>query len=190
MNSSLSFVRKYGPKLVRSISSLKGYDLTNYRSLLSIKGPDAPVFLQNLITNDIYQLNTNETRPAPKSIFAMVLNNRGRVLYDVLVHLIDSSPASKEYLVEIDSSLVKECISRHLVPLKLRKRVEISQVDGNYKLFHVIGDDTGEFGDKSQIVVVEADPRYAGLGYRVIVKIKDPNSKSKKLFDYRAREEF
>lgn len=165
-----------------SSSSSIGYDLKGYRSLLSIKGADASVYLQNLITNDIYSLNPTENHTTSRSLFAMMLNNRGRIMYDTLVHLINpEAGAAREYFIELDTSLLDECLSKLLVPLKLRKKVEINKIDADYKLFAIKSDDNCPLKQvkNDNVLLVESDPRYSSLGHRVIIKTKDSNSKSK-----------
>lgn len=162
-----------------STSTHLGYDLKGYRSLLSIKGPDAPVFLQNIITNDIYKLNST---PTIKSLFALILNSRGRVLYDTCVHMINPNPgAVREYFLELDTNVVQECVAKLLGPLKLRKQVEITKLDADYKLFALVPNKQLELATNqldSRVELVQPDPRYSGLGYRAIVKTNDPNIKS------------
>ena len=62
----------FGNTFVRSKHTLNAFNLKNYRSLINIQGPDAAKFLQGLITNDIYHLNSIE----PKMEYSMILNNR------------------------------------------------------------------------------------------------------------------
>lgn len=181
---SVTFLRAYGQKLcARSASSYIGYDLKNYRSLLSVKGADASVFLQNVITDDIYKLRMGEDEKGPRSLYAMILNSRGRVMYDVLVYLIDQASAEREYFVEVDSSALNDCVTKLLEPLKLRKKVKIERIDAAFKLFALV-DPTEKLNDeklvasKDGVIVLERDPRYSRLGYRAIVKTNDPNSKS------------
>ena len=50
----------------------RAFNLNNYRSLISVKGPDSAKYLQGLITNDVYHLNSVE----PKLQYSMILNNR------------------------------------------------------------------------------------------------------------------
>jgi folate-binding Fe-S cluster repair protein YgfZ len=66
-------------------NELVGFDLSNYRSLVAIRGNDSFKYLQNLVTNDMNSLNTNDdtTNKSAKSMYSMILNNRGRILYDV-----------------------------------------------------------------------------------------------------------
>ena len=57
---------------IRSKHTLSAFNLKNYRSLISVKGPDSAKYLQGLITNDIYHLNSVD----PKLQYSMILNNR------------------------------------------------------------------------------------------------------------------
>lgn len=191
---SVSLFRHYANEISKTTTmgrrwaSTLSYDLRNYRSLVSIKGPDAPVYLQNIITDDIYKLNAAAEKkepPAPRSLYAMILNSRGRVMYDVLVHLFDPTPSAKEYLLELDSTAVQDCLKKLLEPLKLRKRVEITRCDeAEYKLFALVDHHhstehltLNSHHKKNNIVILEKDPRYANLGYRAILKTNDPNDK-------------
>ena len=188
---SVSLLRKYGIKpsqtSIRWASTIKSYDLKNYRSLVSIKGPDAPVFLQNVITDDIYKLNAAADSPtsnSPRSLYAMILNSRGRVMYDVLVHLFDASSSGKEYFLELDSAALQDCVKKLLEPLKLRKRVQITKCDeAEYKLFALVDNSQSNIElatSNKNIVLLEKDPRYSRLGYRAILKTSDSNDKCKR----------
>jgi folate-binding Fe-S cluster repair protein YgfZ len=100
-----------------------GFDLNNYRSLLRVKGADAAPFLQNLITNDINNLSTVENQV----IFSMILNNRGRILFDVLIYNIISEESQIEkknmdFLVEIDSNFQSQAL-KTLNMFKIKKKV-------------------------------------------------------------------
>lgn len=105
--------------LMINLNSLySAVDLSNYRSLISIKGPDSSVYLQNLITNDIRTLNENDK----KSLFAMILNNKGRIMYDVLVYLKEAN--DHEYLVELDTRFTQDALKLFKM-LKVKKKVLI-----------------------------------------------------------------
>ena len=54
---------------------LKTCHLVN-RSVVRVQGTESAEFLQGLITNDIFHLTKNS------GIFAMFLNNQGRVMFD------------------------------------------------------------------------------------------------------------
>ena len=104
------------------------YDLTKYRTILSVKGPDSDNYLQNLITNDIRLLSRSDN--APRSIYAMILNNRGRVMYDVMVYKNVQNVEAKEFLIEIDSGLGNEAFKLFKM-LKVKKKVKLD--DMNFK---------------------------------------------------------
>ena len=105
-----------------------GFDLANYRSLLRIKGNDAAPFLQNLITNDINNLSPIENQV----IYSMILNNRGRILFDVLIYNLvseESQNAKKnmDFLVEIDSNFQSQAL-KVLSMFKIKKKVLLNVV--------------------------------------------------------------
>lgn len=72
-NINRNLFRRYSLNLLkRSVHTLNAFNLNNYRSLISLKGPDAAKFLQGLITNDVYHLNSVD----PKIEYSMILNNK------------------------------------------------------------------------------------------------------------------
>ena len=91
-------------------------DLAGYRSLISVEGVDSAKFIQNLITNDVHLLNGVDL----KSLYAMVLNNRGRILYDVLVYKPDANQTN--YLIEVDAKHIDEAM-RFFNTYKIKKKV-------------------------------------------------------------------
>jgi folate-binding Fe-S cluster repair protein YgfZ len=105
---------------IKRQNHLSAYDLTNYRSLVSVKGPDSDSFLQNLITNDIRFLK-NDILPR-KSIYSMILNSRGRIMYDVIVYRPEISVDSNEFLVELDFRFVNDAMKLFKM-LKVKKKV-------------------------------------------------------------------
>jgi folate-binding Fe-S cluster repair protein YgfZ len=119
------------------------YNLTNYRSLVSIKGLDSAKYLQGLITNDIHILdNSNQSETSSENaennlkkgncIYSMILNNRGRVLFDVIIYklslpLLPKEEIVNEYLIEIDSNQISEAI-KLLQIFKVKKKVKINSI--------------------------------------------------------------
>lgn len=98
-----------------------GYDLKSYRSLLKVKGPDASEYIQGLITNDVFSLSPTENQ----AIYSMMLNNRGRVLFDVMIYnlVTDKNQAKNtEYLVELDSTCLNDALEVFNV-YRLKKKV-------------------------------------------------------------------
>jgi folate-binding protein YgfZ len=145
-----------------SISTNTIYNLTNYRSLIKLKGQDTAKYLQNLITNNVYNLN-NEN-----AIYSMILNNRGRILYDIIIYanaLNKQQQQPDEYLIEIDSNYTDHLI-KYLNVFKLRKKIEINKVDDELKLFVT----EKPIDHHKDILTCSQDPRCSNLGYRVIIK--------------------
>lgn len=59
------------------------------RALLGVRGADAAVFLQGLLTNDITRLVAGDGPPAaavPRALYAHALNVQGRCLYDLILY--------------------------------------------------------------------------------------------------------
>ncbi|EME47301.1 hypothetical protein DOTSEDRAFT_114226, partial [Dothistroma septosporum NZE10] len=103
--------------------------LTN-RRLISLRGHEAPKFLQGLITNNV--------RPASTSgFYAAFLTAQGKVLHDAFVYpTVGSSWQKYEggeadepgYLVEIDAEQV-DVIMKHLKRHKLRSKFKLRLLD-------------------------------------------------------------
>lgn len=87
------------------------------RSLIKLQGADTLALLQGLITNDVAHF---KDRPA---IYALFLNNQGRVLWDTLLYHF-SGQGEHLTFVECDSSIKNNLIT-HLKLFRLRKKVEI-----------------------------------------------------------------
>ena len=124
-------VKNYVQVFNKSTSSqFVSHDLTNVRSLVKIKGPDSNKYLQNLMTNDINLLNDEK-----KSIYAMFCNSRGRVIHDGIIYNLKES-TENEYIVEVDKSALNDFL-RLLKMYKIKKKVEVTSVDDQYKLFSI-----------------------------------------------------
>lgn len=157
-----------------SLSSYTGHDLSQSRSLVKITGRDTAVYLQNLITNDIHLLNEEKHQ----SIYAMILNNRGRVLHDVLIYrLNEPSIEDKEYLVEMDKSSLPDFL-RILKIYSLKKKVKVTKVDEMFKVYSVtknLATDTPHDLTIKETISEDMrlcvpDPRFSKLGYRVLTE--------------------
>lgn len=158
-----SLINRYSSSSTSS-SSYIAYDLNNSRSLIKVKGQDASKYLQNLITNDINKLRTNNV------IYSMILNNRGRILYDVLVYRSGKQP--DEYLIEFDASHSAQLI-KFLNMYRIRKKVDLI-TNTDCKLYALVKQDNNinqtKPIDEAKSLVCELDPRCAQLGFRCIVE--------------------
>jgi folate-binding protein YgfZ len=92
------------------------------RRLISLHGPDAPKFLQGILTN-----NVNPTSSSP--FFAAFLTAQGKVLHDVFVyptlgstfHAENNKSEDAGYLVEVDAEQATTLL-KHLKRHKLRSK--------------------------------------------------------------------
>ena len=85
------------------------------RALITITGPEAEHFLQNLITADLTALNAREARPSA------LLTPQGKILFDFLI-----SRAGDGFVIECRADVAADLVKR-LTIYKLRAKVEISQ---------------------------------------------------------------
>lgn len=143
------------------------------RALIQVHGADSTKYLQGLITNDIEFLQTTN------AIYSMLLNARGRILYDMIIyndHLNKSA-----YLIEISHNAVTDFI-RLLRSYKLRKQVNIEDVTKNYRVWSIISSekqfsstsndlrDSLNFKTRKGLIIGQSDPRHASLGVRLLTE--------------------
>ncbi|XP_063831416.1 putative transferase CAF17 homolog, mitochondrial [Ostrinia nubilalis] len=143
------------------LPSARLFPLKN-RKLLKIQGNDAPVFLQGLITNDMRHFEEGS-----KSMYAMFLNNKGRVLYDTLIHKWEGA---ESFLIECDEEVLP-MLQKHLKIFKLKRKVDIEDINQKLRLWALItkSDDVIDTNINSESNInVYKDPRLADLGFRVL----------------------
>ena len=134
------------------------------RAILRIKGKDSAKFLQGIITNDVNHMKEE----AHKSLYTMLLNSQGRILFDALLYSVPD--ATEEYFLESDAEAV-DGILKHLKMYRLRAKVEIEDASkdvDSWVLFS--GDDNIDvdtINDKN--ILAMKDPRLESLGLRIIV---------------------
>ncbi|KAG7304967.1 hypothetical protein JYU34_010385, partial [Plutella xylostella] len=131
------------------------------KRLLKITGPEVSVFLQGLITNDMGHFES------VKSMYAMFLNNKGRVLYDTLVHKWDGEDS---YLLETDKKTVDQ-LQKHLKIYKLKRQVKIEDVNEDLKLWVLLSPSLSTADLEISLdkkFNIYKDPRLVELGYRVV----------------------
>lgn len=96
-----------------------------HRKVISLEGRDVFNFLQGLVTNDVTLL------PEMKCMYAMILNQHGRVVHDVMLHHVHSEDISIQcILLDCEASSL-ESLLKMLRLYKLRKKVSISSKDVN-----------------------------------------------------------
>lgn len=88
------------------------------RTLISVSGPDAEHFLQNIVTLDLETLNEGEARPSA------LLTPQGKILFDFLVSRGGEGSLLLECRAEVGDDFV-----RRLTLYRLRAKVQISKQD-------------------------------------------------------------
>jgi tRNA-modifying protein YgfZ len=86
------------------------------RTLVSVSGPDAEHFLQNIITTDLDRLASGEAKPGA------LLAPQGKILFDFLI----SRAGNDAFLLECRTDIADDFI-RRLMLYKLRAKVEITR---------------------------------------------------------------
>ncbi|XP_060871919.1 putative transferase CAF17 homolog, mitochondrial isoform X1 [Metopolophium dirhodum] len=128
-------------------------ELLSHKSLIKIEGDGMYDYCQGLMTNDIFRLKTE------KSLFTMILNSKGRVLYDCLVYKVDD-----HILLECEKDSASDLI-KYLRMYLLRRKININVLDDSsvWALFSSTPMDM-----KLNSVSVFNDPRLPILGQRII----------------------
>lgn len=92
------------------------FALLNDRALISVSGPDAEHFLQNILTTDLDALGAGEAKPGA------LLSPQGKILFDFLISRAGESAFRLECRADISDDFV-----RRLTLYKLRAKVEIAK---------------------------------------------------------------
>ncbi|NWU80774.1 CAF17 transferase, partial [Onychorhynchus coronatus] len=143
------------------------------RALLGVRGAEAAVFLQGLLTNDVTQLTA--AGGAPPALYAHALNVQGRCLYDVILYRLHGSAGEEPHiLLECDGNVL-ESLQKHLKLYKIRRKVDIAPCP-DLSLWAVIpGEQAGDASSSlpkcaGQAVLLTPDPRAEVMGWRLITK--------------------
>jgi folate-binding protein YgfZ len=126
------------------------------RGVVRVSGPDAPSFLQGLLTNDVDRLGAGEAR------YAALLSPQGKILFDLLV--VRAPPAAGEFLLDCPAALAGDLVKR-LALYKLRANVVVADESADHG---VIAYWRGE-PENAPGGVFYADPRAGALGHRAIL---------------------
>lgn len=131
----------------------------SHRSVIQVNGKDGAKLLQGLVTNDINHLS----KEAP-SMYSMLLNANGRVLYDLLFF---KGFEENEYLVECEKSIEDDFILL-MKKYKLRSKVNfVKRPDLHvHSLFNIQKTDISFELQHPSVNVV--DPRIPELGLRIL----------------------
>ena len=156
----------------------KGFSCLTTRGLISLRGQDAPYFLQGLITRNVSPLNS-KTFPNRRGVYSAFLNASGRILHDVFIypdrrHNPNSDPA---FLIDVDAEEVLALV-RHLKRYKLRAKFTLRVVDRNEaQIWSAWGGYSGPQCIDEHLWAMCDDGRAEGMGTRFVVpNAKAPNS--------------
>ncbi len=125
------------------------------RGVLRLGGPEARVFLQNLITNNV------DLADGTRSVYAGLLTPQGKFLFDFF---ISKEAASEALLLDCDGARAADLVKR-LTFYKLRADVTIENLSDSLKVMAVWGGDAPAGADSLGLL---ADPRLPAMGARLI----------------------
>jgi len=148
------------------------------QGLISVEGPDAKDFLQNIISNDI------EKASETSSIFSGIFTAQGKYLYEFFIIKNNES-----YFLDCDGTFKEELI-KHLSKYKLRSKIEIKDLSSSY----VIGvtseekfkEIQNEVASKEKTILYRESPyfldtRSPKLGARILSSLEKLHLTIKKL---------
>nr|XP_039262588.1 putative transferase CAF17 homolog, mitochondrial [Styela clava] len=138
------------------------YAHLKHRSLLELEGRDVTNFLQGIITNDV------ELLPEMKCMYAMILNQHGRIMHDIMLYHQQHDTENK-VLLECESSN-SESIIKILKLYKLRKKLSITPRDNLSVVQAMSGNSFHISPQFSNVITSAIDPRVPMLGHRLVVE--------------------
>ena len=150
----------------------KGYAHLTTRRLISLRGHDAPRFLQGLTTQNIPSADSPTNHSPSQGFYSAFLNASGRVLYDVFLYP-DSRLGEQNdpgFLIDVDTREVQS-LARHLKRYKLRAKVTVEVVDDGEAQVWQAWDDTRPVNflpNVDRVWAVCEDRRAKVMGTRLI----------------------
>lgn len=127
------------------------------RGVIDISGPDALELVQSLSTNDTGLLGGSQD-----SQYACFLASKGRVLTEAIVHHV----APDRLLLDLSLDTLSP-LGKQLLLYKVRKDVTVKNATDAFDV-HCISDSVNSYATNN--VTASIDPRWHGLGTRVITK--------------------
>ena len=101
--------------------------ITN-RTIISMRGPDVPKFLQNTLTADVTQLDKVDDH---RCVYGLFLNPKGRIFTDAFVikpYLPENKTGELVYWVDIDKQYF-ELVFKYFQKYSLRKKIDFEHLD-------------------------------------------------------------
>ncbi|MDX8481810.1 folate-binding protein YgfZ [Mesorhizobium sp. VK24D] len=127
------------------------FALLKDRAIISVSGPDAEHFLQNILTTDLDMLGAGEAKPGA------LLSPQGKILFDFLI----SRAGENAFRLECRADIADDFV-RRLMLYRLRAKAEIAKQDQSLVTV-VWGDDsTASHSDSTAL----ADSRFRDVAVR------------------------
>ncbi|XP_062578401.1 putative transferase CAF17 homolog, mitochondrial [Saccostrea cucullata] len=144
------------------------YRMSN-RGMIRLEGADVVPFLQGLVTNDVTQLEEDK-----ESIYTMMLNPQGRVLYDIIMYRNNKDTNVPGVLMECDHEVIKDMI-KLVKKYKIRKKVDIAEVSNEFQTFAALPSEQQSERvwlpiKRGETIHCEPDPRLEHFGWRIIAR--------------------
>ncbi|RWM23117.1 folate-binding protein YgfZ [Mesorhizobium sp.] len=127
------------------------FALLKDRALISVSGPDAEHFLQNILTTDLDTLAIGETKPGA------LLSPQGKILFDFLI----SRACENGFRLECRADIADDFV-RRLMLYRLRAKAEIAKQDQGLVTVMWGDDSTTSFSDSISL----ADARFREVAVR------------------------
>lgn len=96
------------------------------KSLVRVRGNEASLFLQGLITNDMKHFEEGAA-----NLYTLFLNIKGRVMYDVIIY---RTQEENVYFLECDSQAV-DPLQKHLKMYRVRRKIDIDHLGDSIKVW-------------------------------------------------------
>ena len=144
------------------------------RGIVSVAGLDANDFLQNIITNNINAVVSNNSR------YSAILTPQGKFLYDFFV-----IKSKNGYYLDCESDLTKDIID-FLMKYKLRSKITIEDLSTKYKVASISSQTSAKIMEQGldEESFIYTDSRLDSLGSRIIsTKEKDLCPSSRNFFN-------
>ncbi|MEZ2332766.1 folate-binding protein YgfZ [Mesorhizobium sp. RCC_202] len=121
------------------------------RALISVSGPDAEHFLQNILTTDLDALKPGEAKPGA------LLAPQGKILFDFLI----SRAGDNAFRLECRADIADDFV-RRLMLYRLRAKADIAKQDQALVTVSWDNDSTASFSDSSAL----ADTRFRDVAVK------------------------
>ncbi len=130
--------------------------LLSDRGVLSVSGPHAETFLQDIVTNDVTKVASEEAR------YAALLTPQGKILFDMIIVAVEAN-GTRAFLIDCERDQASE-LAKRLGFYKLRAKVTIEdRSDTTAVVAYLDGSAAVSEG------ILVRDPRSDALGYRAYV---------------------